>query len=223
METRLTRFDWEGASMVSTRFFVIGVMLAVCGTLGGTVARAAEGDVLETAIVACNHGGDPAFATHVAGIQLAGPIPDRLIAALEAESSCARMFSRLARAGFVLIHRLQGVQGDFDGDGDVDGRDFLVWQRGNAPLPGASMATVLLKCEYVAGDGLKTRVVGREIGGAISTTLRAALADLETCAQADGVLAGAGFEFVSGGPAPTANQVDGSDFLVWQRNMGSGL
>src|SRR5262245_39274161 len=25
--------------------------------------------------------------------------------------------------------------GDFDGDGDVDGRDFLVWQRGGSPNP----------------------------------------------------------------------------------------
>jgi hypothetical protein len=27
------------------------------------------------------------------------------------------------------------VPGDFDGDGDVDGRDFLVWQRGDSPNP----------------------------------------------------------------------------------------
>lgn len=28
--------------------------------------------------------------------------------------------------------------GDFDADGDVDGRDFLVWQRGGSPLPGSA-------------------------------------------------------------------------------------
>jgi hypothetical protein len=28
-----------------------------------------------------------------------------------------------------------GVPGDFDEDGDVDGRDFLVWQRGESPNP----------------------------------------------------------------------------------------
>jgi hypothetical protein len=28
-----------------------------------------------------------------------------------------------------------GQAGDFDGDGDVDGRDFLVWQRGGSPSP----------------------------------------------------------------------------------------
>jgi hypothetical protein len=30
------------------------------------------------------------------------------------------------------------LQGDFDNDGDVDGRDFLVWQRGGSPNPGNS-------------------------------------------------------------------------------------
>jgi fibronectin-binding autotransporter adhesin len=29
----------------------------------------------------------------------------------------------------------EGSDGDFDGDGDVDGRDFLLWQRGNSPDP----------------------------------------------------------------------------------------
>ena len=28
-----------------------------------------------------------------------------------------------------------GIPGDFDGDSDVDGRDFLIWQRGNSPNP----------------------------------------------------------------------------------------
>jgi hypothetical protein len=27
------------------------------------------------------------------------------------------------------------VTGDFDADDDVDGRDFLAWQRGNSPNP----------------------------------------------------------------------------------------
>jgi hypothetical protein len=28
-----------------------------------------------------------------------------------------------------------GLQGDFDGDNDVDGADFLQWQRGQSPNP----------------------------------------------------------------------------------------
>jgi autotransporter-associated beta strand protein len=30
---------------------------------------------------------------------------------------------------------VEGLTGDFDNDGDVDGRDFLVWQRGGSPSP----------------------------------------------------------------------------------------
>jgi T5SS/PEP-CTERM-associated repeat protein len=30
---------------------------------------------------------------------------------------------------------VQGSDGDFDGDGDADGRDFLIWQRGGSPDP----------------------------------------------------------------------------------------
>jgi hypothetical protein len=36
---------------------------------------------------------------------------------------------------FVLEASVGGTPGDFDGDGDVDGRDFLAWQRGNSPSP----------------------------------------------------------------------------------------
>jgi hypothetical protein len=35
----------------------------------------------------------------------------------------------------VLSHFEAALQGDFDGDGDVDGGDFLRWQRGDSPNP----------------------------------------------------------------------------------------
>jgi hypothetical protein len=35
----------------------------------------------------------------------------------------------LVRTGLVVFEEATGQAGDFDGDGDVDGRDFLVWQR----------------------------------------------------------------------------------------------
>ncbi|TWU28705.1 hypothetical protein [Bythopirellula polymerisocia] len=34
-----------------------------------------------------------------------------------------------------LIGEITSIPGDFDNDGDVDGRDFLVWQRGGSPGP----------------------------------------------------------------------------------------
>lgn len=36
---------------------------------------------------------------------------------------------------FVLTAASAGLPGDFNGDGEVDGRDFLVWQRGDSPAP----------------------------------------------------------------------------------------
>ncbi|HEX6960949.1 MAG TPA: hypothetical protein VF175_03725 [Lacipirellula sp.] len=43
-------------------------------------------------------------------------------------------------AGFYIeYYESAGAPGDFDSDGDADGRDFLVWQRGGSPTPlGAS-------------------------------------------------------------------------------------
>ena len=37
--------------------------------------------------------------------------------------------------GTLTVSSLGTVSGDYDGDGDVDGRDFLVWQRGGSPTP----------------------------------------------------------------------------------------
>lgn len=35
----------------------------------------------------------------------------------------------------LVLHAATTLLGDFDEDGDVDGRDFLEWQRGNSPTP----------------------------------------------------------------------------------------
>jgi len=37
--------------------------------------------------------------------------------------------------GFVVYRDVNQGAGDFDNDGDVDGRDFLIWQRGGSPDP----------------------------------------------------------------------------------------
>ena len=38
----------------------------------------------------------------------------------------------------VLSAFLPSISGDFDLDGDVDGRDFLLWQRGGSPNPNSA-------------------------------------------------------------------------------------
>lgn len=40
-----------------------------------------------------------------------------------------------SRVGFVDYFSAAPIDGDFDGDGDVDGIDFLAWQRGDSPDP----------------------------------------------------------------------------------------
>ena len=42
----------------------------------------------------------------------------------------------------------EGTPGDFDGDGDVDGRDFLAWQRGNSPTPFSAEDLALWQTSY---------------------------------------------------------------------------
>jgi hypothetical protein len=44
-----------------------------------------------------------------------------------------------------------GTPGDFDSDGDVDGRDFLVWQRGGSPAPLSSTDLAAWQNNYGTG------------------------------------------------------------------------
>jgi hypothetical protein len=44
-----------------------------------------------------------------------------------------------------------GTPGDFDGDGDVDGRDFLLWQRGGSPSPRSATDLTAWQTNYGAG------------------------------------------------------------------------
>lgn len=37
-----------------------------------------------------------------------------------------------------LLTAIKPQPGDFDGDGDVDGRDFLLWHRDGSPNPGSA-------------------------------------------------------------------------------------
>ena len=200
-------------------------ILFVAGFLGSTGARAQEREFAPTVIVACDHGGGEP-ASRVSGVETAGRMPARLAAALQAGASCAEVFNLLARERFELAHRLTGASGDYDGDGDVDGRDFLVWQRHTSPAPArpsARVATVLLGCEYVVADDLVTRVASSETAGAIDASLAAALATGPACAEAYAALAGAGFGLVSGAPAPAASGVDAADFAIWRSRFGSSL
>jgi hypothetical protein len=52
----------------------------------------------------------------------------------------------------VFINTVAGLPGDFDFDGDVDGRDFLVWQRGGSPTPLSAGDLADWQANYGAGS-----------------------------------------------------------------------
>ena len=45
------------------------------------------------------------------------------------------------------------AQGNFDGDGDVDGRDFLIWQRGGSPTAGSAEDLTAWQTNYGTAGG----------------------------------------------------------------------
>ena len=49
-----------------------------------------------------------------------------------------------------------GLSGDFNGDGKVDGSDFLTWQRGGSPAPLSSGDLTNWKANYGSGGALST-------------------------------------------------------------------
>lgn len=97
---------------------------------------------------------------------LSGPLRDRFVDMhffdiIGAQEGDQFVFGVLAGSG---SHGPSGIAGfsfdvlsdvpagaDFDGDGDVDGRDFLAWQRGDSPIPFSSADLTLWQSEYNGG------------------------------------------------------------------------
>jgi hypothetical protein len=85
-------------------------------------------------------------------------------------------------------HFADGLQGffvsnavasaDFDHDGDVDGRDFLVWQRGGSPAPYSAGNLALWQEQYAAAGGDLTAAVQVPEPGAIGMVVLMLLAPL---------------------------------------------
>jgi len=66
------------------------------------------------------------YATYVAAS------PDNDFGATVSAGGQGGMFNNFNRIG---LYQLAASTGDFDEDGDVDGFDFLEWQRGESPIP----------------------------------------------------------------------------------------
>jgi hypothetical protein len=78
------------------------------------------------------------------------------------------------RTAFLLVP----LSGDFDGDGDVDGRDFLAWQRGESPDPLSAEDLALWQAEYGNGSSLRANVAVPEPSAAVLSVLGMVVAAL---------------------------------------------
>jgi hypothetical protein len=65
--------------------------------------------------------------------------------------------------------------GDFDGDSDVDGRDFLVWQRGESPVPLSATDLADWQNNYGAGGALASFAAVPEPGSLLLAAMSAVL------------------------------------------------
>jgi hypothetical protein len=67
----------------------------------------------------------------------------------------------------VLSAFQHNTNGDFDHDGDVDGRDFLVWQRGGSPNPLSPADLAAWKANFGAGGAASAASAVPEPSGAL--------------------------------------------------------
>ncbi len=63
----------------------------------------------------------------------------------------ASALSAASNIGFRVASAPEPTRGDFDRDGDVDGRDFLVWQRGGSPNPRSGSDLAVWQDNYGSG------------------------------------------------------------------------
>lgn len=83
-------------------------------------------------------------------------------------------------------------------------------------------ATVILKCQYLAGEDFRTTVAGVEVAGAVGRRLLASLAPGVSCAEAFNWLGEAGYEIVHSTTRSGDGVVDAADYTVWRSNFGAG-
>lgn len=104
----------------------VAAFISITTTLATAPALAQERERAATVILECSYQSVDGFRTKVEGAETAGPVPARLSAALASEITCAQAATLLASAGFALVHASTSHP---SAASDVDGRDFLIWQR----------------------------------------------------------------------------------------------
>ena len=62
--------------------------------------------------------------------------------------------TQLLTDGIITFVGGGGLPGDYDVDGDVDGTDFLIWQRGGSPNPLSAEDLALWEAQFGTIDGV---------------------------------------------------------------------
>lgn len=74
------------------------------------------------------------------------------------DSGLAWDVSAFEASGVLSVITSASENADFNGDGDVDGRDFLVWQRGESPHPGSAADLALWQTQFGNSSELSASV-----------------------------------------------------------------
>jgi hypothetical protein len=149
---------WEldsGSSFVSAAFDMYRNFDGQGGTFGDTSVTAATSNIGNSAIYASTDSSDPNKMILVAINRTGTPLDAGLAVTSELRFDRAEVFQLTSRGAVpvpsddilidqvnafhytmpafsvstLVLHAVTALSGDFDADGDVDGRDFLVWQR----------------------------------------------------------------------------------------------
>ena len=130
----------EGGAVAYTRE-VVQTIYMVCNDTANAVENYRDGRTLPTNqadVWIQEASGDPVFVFSVFNQHVG--LPNRGIGfrtfTLDTEEIYLNNILLITGASFDRsAFETEGVTGDFDGDDDVDGRDFLAWQRGESPNP----------------------------------------------------------------------------------------
>jgi hypothetical protein len=101
--------------------------------------------------------------------------------------------------------------GDFDGNGQVDGSDWLLWQRGQSPVPLSAGDLATWQSDYGAGN--EVAAVAAPLAGDFNGDGEVSGPDLAIWRPS----------FIArnaNGDADGDGDTDGGDILIWQREIG---
>jgi hypothetical protein len=110
-----------------------------------------EGDLTVTLADGYTPEAGDMFPLLIAGGGRAGIFSDENLPALSAGLGWETVYTPISLS-LAVVSTGPGSPGDFDNDGDVDGHDFLAWQRGGSPNPQSASDLADWQTNYGSGS-----------------------------------------------------------------------